>query len=463
MSSLRQWYLSLGTGVRVLIILIAVVIVAGAFTGLWIITTPGPLAFARGPKVALADYKGPDPTGVPASLKTASLVARGEYLTRAADCAVCHTAKGGTPYAGGFAFTLPFGTIYSPNITPDKDTGIGNWTDAQFLGAVRKGLDDEGHHLYPAMPYSSYTYLTDADALAIKAYLFSLAPVHNDVKDDALAFPFNQRWLMGVWNLFFAADTRFRPDTSESATWNRGAYLAEGLAHCGECHTPRNIAFALDNRRKFAGETNAGWRAYNITSDRATGIGAWSDDQLTRYLATGHASGHGTAAGPMGEAVDASFSRMAPEDIAALVAYLRTIPPMKSDLPATLAPAAPDSYKAGAAIASADTRGRAIYEGACASCHSWTGVSAIIPYATLTGARAVNDPTATNVAQAVIAGVKRTTPDGEVVMPAFGQAYSNAEIAAVANYVTGRFGAKASRLTERDVASLRKQVAQPGE
>ena len=230
----------MGSGARIVVIAVAAIVAVGVASALWIVTGPGPLAFAGGEKVALADYKGPDPTGVPASLKNAGIVARGQWLAKAADCTVCHTAKGGAEYAGGFAFTLPFGTIYSPNITPDKDTGIGNWTDAQFLNAVHKGIDDQGQHLYPAMPYASYTYLTDADALAIKAYLFSLRPVHNEVPDDKLAFPFNQRWLMGFWNMFFAADTRFKPDTAQSPAWNRGAYLAEGLAHCGECHTPRN-------------------------------------------------------------------------------------------------------------------------------------------------------------------------------------------------------------------------------
>ena len=438
------------------LIIVGVILLA---VGGWIVLGPGPLDFAGGSPVALSDYKGPDPTGVPASLKNASIVARGEWLTKAADCAVCHTAKGGTEYAGGFAFTLPFGTIYSPNITPDKDTGIGNWTDAQFLNAVHKGIDDEGKHLYPAMPYASYTYMSDADVLAIKAYLFSLAPVHHDVPDDKLAFPFNQRWLMGFWNMFFAADTRFRPDTGQSPAWNRGAYLAEGLAHCGECHTPRNIAYALDNRRKFAGETNAGWRAYNITNDPETGIGAWSDNEVFDYLSTGHALGHGTAAGPMGEAVDHSFSLMSPNDIRALIVYMRSVPALKSNLPAPVSTLAPASPKDGVTIA--DARGKQIYEGACASCHSWTGVSAILPYATLTGARAVNDPGAGNVAQAVISGIKRTSPQGAVVMPSFGDAYSDIEIADVANYVTARFGAKASRLTAGDVASLRKQVAQP--
>ena len=201
---------------------------------------------------------------------------RGEYLTRAADCTACHTAKGGAPYAGGLAFALPFGTIYSPNITADKDTGIGNWSDAQFLNALHRGIDDEGERLYPAMPYASYTYMTDADALAIKAYLFSLKPVHQENPEDKLSFPFNQRWLMGLWSMFFNADRRFEPNPARSEAWNRGAYLSEALAHCGECHTPRNLAFALDNRKKFGGALTAGWRAYNISSDSATGVGDWS-------------------------------------------------------------------------------------------------------------------------------------------------------------------------------------------
>jgi len=457
--SMRQWYLGLSSLTRGIVLLFAIVVVIAIASGLWIITGPGPLAFAGGETVALADYKGPDPTGVPAALKNASLIERGRWLADAADCTVCHTAKGGTQYAGGFAFQLPFGTIYSSNITPDKEFGIGNWTDAQFLSAVRRGIDDEGQHLYPAMAYTSYRYMTDADVLAIKAYLFSLAPVHADVPKNSLAFPFNQRWLMGFWNVFFAPDQRFRPNISQSPAWNRGAYLAEALAHCGECHTPRNLAFALNNRRKFAGETNAGWRAYNITSDRATGIGAWSDAQLFEYLSTGHAVGRGTASGPMGEAVDQSFRKMPPEDIRALVAYLRTIPPRTSDLPATLAPPAPPSPKEGVLVA--DVRGKEIFEGACASCHSWTGISPLTPYATLTGARAVNDPSGANVAQAVLAGIRRATPDGEVRMPSFGEAYSDEEIAAVANYVTARFGTRGSKLTPHDVAALRKAVAQP--
>jgi mono/diheme cytochrome c family protein len=264
---------------------------------------------------------------------------------------------------------------------------------------------------------------------------------------------------MIFWSALFNPDTRFEPDTSKSPEWNRGAYLAEALAHCGECHTPRNLAFALNNRKKFGGALTAGWRAFNISSDKATGLGAWSDDDIFAYLSTGHAAGHGTASGPMGEAVDQSFSQLAPEDIRAMVAYLRSVPAVVSaDLPATLAPPAPASHKDGGGTP--DPRGKIVFQGACVSCHGWTGESSISPFATLTGAWAVNDPSATNVAQIVISGTRRHTPPDAVSMPAFGNAYSDVEIAAVANYVTARFGSKPSRITAQDVAELRKQTAQ---
>lgn len=437
------------------IIVTGLVVAAGAA---WYIRGPGPLDFSKGPKVALADYKGPDPTGVPAAMQGASPIARGEYLARAADCMVCHTAPGGKEYAGGFAFKLPFGTLYSTNITPDKQTGIGNYTDQQFLDAVRDGKRHDGARLYPAMPYTSYTYMTDADTLAIKAYLFSLEPQKSLPPANTLAFPFNQRWAMTFWSTMFSPDQRFKPDTSQSAEWNRGAYLVEALAHCGECHTPRNIGFALDNRSKFGGALTAGWRAYNISGDKTAGLGDWSDAEIATYLSTGHAKGRGTASGPMGEAVDHSFSKLAATDIKAMVAFLRTIPPIPSpDLPATRAPAAPPSHRQGQ---TADVLGKKVFQGSCASCHGWSGESALSPMATLTGAWAVNDPGATNVAQIVISGTKRHTPDGALSMPAFGKSHSDAEIAAVANYVTARFGGKGSQITEKDVAELRKQTAQ---
>src|SRR3979490_3019459 len=444
---------------RRILLSVAAIVVVALVVGIWILRGPGPIAFAGGAKVTLADYRGTNPTGVPAALAQASLVERGAYLARAADCMVCHTAQGGKEYAGGLGFKLPFGTLYSTNITPDKETGIGNYTDQDFLKAVQRGIRRDGARLYPAMPFASYTYMTDADALAIKAYLFSLPPVRAVAPENTQTFPFNQRWAMSFWSAVFNPDTRFEPDASKSPEWNRGAYLAEALAHCGECHTPRNLAFALDNRKKFAGAVTAGWRAFNISSDKTTGVGAWRDDDLVSYLSIGHADGHGTASGPIGEAVEHSLSKLAPEDIRAVVAYLRSVPPTAStDLPATLAPSAPASHRDGGGTP--DPRGKMVFEGACVSCHGWSGESSISPFATLTGAWAANDPGATNVAQIVISGTKRHTPEGAVSMPASGNAYSDVEIAAVANYVTTRFGSKPAHMTAQDVAALRKQTSQ---
>jgi mono/diheme cytochrome c family protein len=443
---------------RIIFLIVAAVAVIAVAAFCWRVFNPGPMAFAGGPTVTLSDYHAADPTGVPADLASADAVKRGEYLARAADCLVCHTVPGGADYAGGLAIPLPFGTLYSTNITPDKDTGIGDYSDQDFLNAIHRGTRRDGANLYPAMPFASYTYMSDADALAIKAYLFSLAPVHAVDRPNTLTFPFNQRWSLAFWSLLFNQDIRFAPNTAKSAEWNRGAYVAEALAHCGECHTPRNIAFALDNRKKFGGAVTAGWHAFNISSDTDSGIGKWRDDELFNYLSTGHAAGYGTAAGPMGEAVDQSFSRMSPADIRAVIAYLRSVPAVASSAtPETIAPPAPASPKDGGATS--DVLGKRVFEGACVSCHSWTGVSPISPYATIAGTRAVNDPGATNVAQIVISGTKRYTPQGVVSMPAFGGTYSDAEIAAVTNYVTIRFGGKDSKVTEKDVAELRTETS----
>ena len=445
-------------GRRATQVIIAAVLLVALGMYAWRLFVPGPMAFAGGTSVALADYHGGDPTGVPPDLAKADIVTRGKYLARAADCLVCHTTANGRDYAGGLAFVLPFGTLYSTNITSDKDTGIGNYSDQDFLNAVQRGIRRDGARLYPAMPFTSYTYMTDADALAIKAYLFSLPAVHAVNQPDTLTFPFNQRWSMIFWSMFFNENSRFAPNSARSAEWNRGAYIAEALAHCGECHTPRNLAFALDNGKKFGGAVVAGWYAFNISSDKGSGIGAWSDDDVFAYLSAGHAADHGTAAGSMGEAVDQSFSGLAPSDVHALVSYVRSVPPVvSSNLPATLAPPAPASPKQG--IVTADVLGKRVFEGACVSCHNWTGISQISPFATIAGSRAVNDRTATNVAQIVISGTARHRPQGIISMPAFGGIYSDVEIAAVANYVTARFGSEPSKMTAKDVADLRGQTA----
>jgi mono/diheme cytochrome c family protein len=430
---------------------IAVVIVA---LGAWFLLPPRALSFAGGRTVRLAEYKGPSPVGAPAELRSADLITRGRYLTQAADCEVCHTREGGEPFAGGRAFKTPFGVLYSPNITPDPQTGIGAWTDADFLRALHAGVARNGARLYPAFPYDSYTLIADDDVRAIRAYLFSLPPVHATAPPNSLRFPFNQRWLMGIWATLYNPDQRFRPHEDRSAEWNRGAYLAEALTHCGECHTPRNLGQALNNRRKFAGAVTAGWRAYNITADPVSGVAAWSDAELAEYLRSGHAAGRGPAGGPMAEEIDVSTSTLTTADLQALITYLRSIPAIRTrDLPPAKTATAPESP--GPVQAGVDARGKAIFAGACVSCHGWSGVSPLTSYATLTGDRAVNDPSAINVAQMVLSGELRHTAEGVVLMPGFGDAYSDTEIAAVTNYVTARYGSVPSHLTAADVGRLR--------
>ena len=425
--------------------------VAGLAAAWWILLLPGVTAFAGGTPVALEQYKGASPTGVPSRLAGASLLERGEYLTHAADCAACHTVKGGKPYAGGRAFVLPFGTIWTPNITPDRETGIGAWSNAEFLRAMHEGIDREGKRLYPAFPYASYALLTDQDVLAIRAYLATVPAVRQANKGNNFSFPFNQRWLMASWSMFYKPSKRFEPIAERSAEWNRGAYLVEAAAHCAECHSPRNLLQARDTRKSYAGGAAEGWNAYNITSDRVSGIGDWTDRQLADYLATGHAKGRGAASGPMEEAVRVSLRHLDRSDIDAMVVYLRTLPPVRTRHSPAMAGAASANPAAGPAGVDA---GKRIFEGACASCHGWTGSGQLNETAMLTGNRAVNDATAANVALMVIHGTGKPGDSG-AYMPSFGAAYSDGEIAAVANYVTARFGSKGARLTAADVAALR--------
>ena len=388
-------------------------------------------------------------------------VARGEYLARAADCIACHTVpETGKPFAGGLPFKLPFGTIYSSNITADVETGIGGWSDDDFVRAVREGVRKDGKHLYPAFPYTAYTQLSRADVLAIKAYLFTLPKVRQPERPNDLGFPFNQRWAMGFWNAVFFRSQRFENDPSRSPQWNAGAYLAGPLGHCAECHTPRNLGFGLKHGESLAGAELQGWRAWNITSDETHGIGKWSDEALTQYLRTGHADGHASAMGPMGEAVAHSLQFLKPEDTAALVAWLRTVPARKGSDPIMVDPTpkgvvASNAAAPGADVASADSEGQRLFEGACASCHQWNGAGQQTPYAGLAGTRGVNDPKGANVTQAILHGVTMRIGDTDVYMPAFGHGYSDPEVAALANFVIGHFGGKQGEVTPEDVAKRR--------
>jgi mono/diheme cytochrome c family protein len=436
--------------------IVGVVVLVVLAVAAWVVFRPGPMAFADGKRVELAAYTAGKPTGVPADFAQGSdPLARGKYLSEAADCEACHTAEHGERFAGGRPFDTDFGTIYSPNITPDKETGIGDWTDADFIRAVHEGIAKDGTRLYPAFPYAAYTYLTEEDVLAIKAYLFAQPAVKNEAPANTLRWPYNQRGLMAIWSALYNPKERFQPVADKSPSWNRGAYLVEALGHCGDCHTPRTMLQALDNRKKFSGGMAEGWRAYNLSSDKESGIGLWSAEEMETYLKTGHSQNKGSAFGPMAQAVHLSFQKLTPTDVSAIVEYVRSVPPVSSDLPAPkleLASAHPGEGDHD----ESNPKGHAIYSSMCAGCHSWTGVNDYVPHSTLTGTRAVNDPTATNVALAVLRGASTLPPSGDIaVMPAFGDAWSDDDIAAVSNYVIARFGAKPSSITAEEVAKLR--------
>ena len=438
--------------------LLAILLVAIVAAGWWALRAGDPSAFAKGKRVELADFKGPDPTGVPVSLADADLVARGEYLTRAANCAACHTAPGGKPFAGGLAFKLPMiGTIYSTNITPDQETGIGAWSDEEFVKVMHQGIGKGGKYLYPVFPYTSYALMTDNDVLAIKAYLLTLKPVTYTPPPNDISFPFNQRYLMIFWNALFEPSHRFRPNEDQSADWNRGAYLVEAFGHCGDCHTPRNILFGLNNKRKFAGAIIQGWKAYNITPDHDWGIGSWSDEQLQSYLSAGHAEGRGSAGGPMSEVVDGSLHYLTEPDIKAIAAYLKSVPANGdgADVAAAPTPAKPQEVAEQPASSQESGPGLHVFEGTCTGCHRFDGKGAVSNYASLVGSRTANDPAGTNATQALIGGTHLAFAETVGFMPDFGEGYSDPEIAAVVNYLTGRFGARPSALTPDEIAKRR--------
>ncbi|HVB15793.1 MAG TPA: cytochrome c, partial [Stellaceae bacterium] len=253
----------------------------------------------------------------PAGAVEPDLVARGAYLANAADCVACHTdaAHGGKPYAGGRALATPFGTFYAPNITPDRETGIGRWSEAQFLRALRDGVRPDGRNLFPVFPYPSFSKITDADAQALYAYLFSRPPVRQPNRPHELSFPVSWRFLQSGWKLLFFAPGPFRPVPGRSPEYNRGAYLVTALAHCGECHTPRNWLGAMETGRFLAGTSAGpdGKAVPNITPDHKTGIGDWSEGDIVTVLATGQTPDFDYVGGAMAEVVK-STARLSEAD-----------------------------------------------------------------------------------------------------------------------------------------------------
>lgn len=404
---------------------------------------------------------------------TADLVARGRYLATAADCAACHTAPhGGTPFAGGYAIDTPLGQIFSTNITPSKSAGIGDYSEADFSRAVRDGVARDGSHLYPAMPYTAYAKITDADMKALYAYFM------NEVKADdhkpqqtELPFPFSIRTSMAVWNLLFLDKTRFEPNPAKSAEWNRGAYLAEALTHCATCHTPRNGLMAEDGSQPLAGGAVGPWFAPNITSDKIAGIGGWSDADLTQYLKTGNVPGKAQAAGPMAEAIEQSFQHLPDEDIKAIVTYLRDVPPIGSG-----DKKARDTFGTPSTEIEASLRGLPgqapnengfhIFSGSCAACHQPEG-QGNLHYPSLFKNTATGGDRPDNLIATILYGLHRTVGENVAFMPAFGpdasytDRLSDKDIADVSNYVLANYGNPAVKVSAADVAIIREGGEKP--
>ncbi|MNU39781.1 Nicotinate dehydrogenase subunit B [compost metagenome] len=376
-------------------------------------------------------------------------LSKGEYLARAADCVACHVVPGGKPYAGGLEFKLPFGSLYSPNITPDEETGIGKWTDDEFVDALQKGLGKDGKHYYPAFPYTSYTLMSREDILAIKGYLFSLEPVKQLPPENKLSFPFNQRWGMMFWNMVFASSERFVPDSRQSAEWNRGAYLVQGPGHCGECHTPRNIFQAMSAGQSLAGAELGNWQAYNISSDIQHGIGAWPEEAIVSYLSKGFAPGFGAAGGPMGDAVEHSLRHLEPTDIKAIAVYLKSTPARTNGI---ARPALAVNE-----VAQQKGLGSKLFNDTCVACHLPDGSGRQSPGG-LAGLKTVNDPAGRNLIATLLEGHTPLATRADQRMPDFARSYSDEELAAVSTFVLRRFGQSNGQIKAEHIAKSRESA-----
>jgi mono/diheme cytochrome c family protein len=405
--------------------------------------------------------------------QTAAVIKRGEYLAIAADCGACHTAPGGKPFAGGLPISTPLGTIYSTNITPSADFGIGRYSEAEFSRALRRGVRRDGANLYPAMPYTSYAKFTEEDAYALYLYFTqAVKPVEQRAPPTELPFPMNIRMSMMAWNLLFLDTAAFVPDPHQSAEWNRGAYLVLGAAHCGTCHTPRGFLMQEQTGRALSGAQVGPWYAPNVTSDAISGIGNWTKDDLVVYLRTGHLSGKAQAAGSMGEAVEDSFQHLAAADLDAIATYVRNVPAVHDPADGASRFTAGKMFselgrsRGRAAIRSdsdAEPTGAELFQGNCTSCHSAEGQGSKDGYYpslfrnSATGAR-----NATNLIATILYGVNRTTSGGQAFMPGFGgrttdaNALSDRNIVALGNYVLTRYGAADTTITEQQVAEARR-------
>jgi mono/diheme cytochrome c family protein len=386
--------------------------------------------------------------GVPSGQDFA-VIERGRYLTVLADCAACHTDPARKQaFAGGRPIETPFGIVLAANITPDPQTGIGNWTDEEFDAAVRRGRMRDGSYLYPAMPYEYFARMSKEDVRAIRAYLNTIAPVYHEVESNQLSFPFSIRRGMAAWNALYFDSKEFQPDPSKAAQWNRGAYLVQGPGHCGACHTPKTFLGGDKKRQRLQGYEIQGWFAPDITGIKG-GISNWSAADIGEYLKKGHNRFAG-AAGPMAEVVELSGSQMKPDDIEAIATYLK--------------------QQSGAshgekAVPPNDPRmvaGSAIYTDLCSACHKkdGSGVAYLIP--DLAGSASVAAREPTTVLRVVIGGAQSVATSAEPTapaMPGYGWQLNDEQIAAVATFVRNSWGHASAPVSGSDARKVRKRLS----
>jgi mono/diheme cytochrome c family protein len=374
-------------------------------------------------------------------------IERGRYLTIAGDCAACHTLPGsGHDFAGGRAIETPFGQLLAPNITPDTQTGIGAWTDDEFVNALTNGTGRNGVRLYPAMPYTYYTKLTRDDALAIRAYLNTVPAVQNPVNPNQLPFPFDIRTSLLGWNTLFFTPGTFQPNPDKSAEWNRGAYLAEGLTHCGMCHTPKNFLGGDKTDESLNGYALQGWFAPNITNDARRGLGGWSVDEIATYLKTGHNS-TSAATGLMSEMVSDSTSHMTDADLKAVATYLKDQASQNENQSA--------SDKPDQTVMKVGT---AIYADECAGCHTMNGKGASGLFPSLDGSPVVQQTDPTTLLHVVLRGARSAATDEaptSAAMPQFDWILNDAQVAAVLTYIRNAWGNAAGPVNADEVAKAR--------
>lgn len=370
-------------------------------------------------------------------------VERGAYLSIAADCAGCHTGDEdeAPEYAGGRGIESPFGAIYAPNITPDPETGIGDWAYEDFEAALRQGVGKGGDYLYPAMPYVSYTKMTDRDVRDLWAYFQTVEPVRQEIPENTVPFPYNVNLGLAGWQAMFFEAGRFEEDPEKDEVWNRGAYLVEALGHCGSCHTPRNFGYAQDGEQELAGSKIQHWYAPNIGGGRFSTIKDWSNEDLEAYLKTGKRNDDNFVAGPMAEVIEMSLSKLEDADIEAIAVYLKDSPPMEPGSPVEVTEISEDERE----------RGRELFALNCLGCHqaNGEGVEGIAP------SLVENDlVTAVEPNNAIMVVLQGIAPKGEWgAMPSFADALSSTDIAAIVNYMRTSWlndaGAEATPTTVR--------------